>query len=285
MTNIEVKTRSIMKCLSKAEQKVANYFLNNIESIFSSPISKLAEESGVSQVTWIRFCKAIGFSGLKDLKKNLFIELNNTMPDKNECLLFCDIKKDSSFDDMCNTIKNTSIQAIEDTIKLIDSDKFYKAVNCILKSKFVRIFGVGCSGQVAKDLQRKLMRININTIFCEDLHSQLTYAANATADDVAIIFSYSGATKEMLEILSLTKEVNCTSIAITKFSKSPLASEADISIYLSAPDMDFWSGAMSSRIAQLVIIDLLFITLSNTNYTKIQKQLKRCSDVGRSHRI
>lgn len=285
MTNIEIKTRSIMKCLSKAEQKVANYFLNNIESIFSSPISKLAEESGVSQVTWIRFCKAIGFDGLKDLKKNFFIELNNTKTYNSDCLLFNDIKKDSSLEDMCNTIKNTSIQAIEDTIKLIDSDKFYKAANHILNARFVRIFGVGCSGQVAKDLHRKLMRININTIFCEDFHTQLTYAANANSNDVAIIISYSGSTKEMLEILSLTKEDNCPSIAITKFSKSPLVLGADNAIFLSAPDMDLQSGAMSSRMAQLIITDLLFITLSNTNYSKIQKKLKRCSDVGRSHRI
>ncbi len=69
MTNIEVKTRSMMDSLNNSEKKVATYFLNNIESIFSSPIADLAKESGVSQVTWIRFCKAIGFDGLKDLKK------------------------------------------------------------------------------------------------------------------------------------------------------------------------------------------------------------------------
>lgn len=69
MTNIEVRTQNIYENLSNAEKKVAAYFLDNVENVFAKPISQLAEESGVSKVAWVRFCKAIGFDGLKDLKK------------------------------------------------------------------------------------------------------------------------------------------------------------------------------------------------------------------------
>ena len=72
MTNIEVRTQNIYENLSNAEKKVASYFLDNVENVFAKPISQLAEESGVSKVAWVRFCKAIGFDGLKDLKKSLF---------------------------------------------------------------------------------------------------------------------------------------------------------------------------------------------------------------------
>ena len=70
MTNIEVRTQNIYENLSNAEKKVASYFLDNVENVFAKPISQLAEESGVSKVAWVRFCKAIGFDGLKDLKKS-----------------------------------------------------------------------------------------------------------------------------------------------------------------------------------------------------------------------
>ena len=76
MTDIEIKTRSIYDELSPAEQKVAWYFLQNLGSVFDDPIAVLAEKSGVSQVMWVRFCKALGFSGLKDMKKNLFFQLS-----------------------------------------------------------------------------------------------------------------------------------------------------------------------------------------------------------------
>lgn len=78
MTDIEIKTRSIYDELSPAEQKVARYFLQNLSSVFDDPIASLAEKSGVSQVMWVRFCKSLGFSGLKDMKKNLVSQLRES---------------------------------------------------------------------------------------------------------------------------------------------------------------------------------------------------------------
>lgn len=285
MTNIEIKTRSMMDSLNNSEKKVATYFLNNIENIFSIPIARLAQESGVSQVTWIRFCKAIGFDGLKDLKKSLFIELNNQAAENAEALNFSDIRKDSTLEMMCNSIRNTAIQAVDDTIKLINKEEFTEIVELISKANCVRLFGVGASAQVADDFYKKLLRINKNTIYSFDLHTQLTYGANAGPKDVAVIFSYSGLTKEMLEILSLTKNGGCTAIAVTKYTKSPLVANADYVIYLSAPEIDHRSGAMSSRISQLTVVDLLFTCLANKHYTKVEKYLEKSSEVCQNHRI
>jgi len=285
MTNIEIKTRSMMDSLNNSEKKVAIYFLNNIENIFSIPIARLAQESGVSQVTWIRFCKAIGFDGLKDLKKSLFMELNASTTESIENQGFSDIRKDSTLEQMCNTIRNAAIQAVEDTMKLIDPESFEKVVALLSKAKCIRLFGVGASAQVADDLYKKLMRINKNSIFCYDMHTQLAYIANACPEDVTVIFSYSGTTKEMLEILSLAQESKCPTIAITRFTKSPLVNGADYSIYLSAPEIDHRSGATSSRIAQLTIVDLLFTALASRTYSKVEKYLEKSSAACRSHKI
>lgn len=285
MTNIEIKTRSIMDSLNNSERKVATYFLNNIENIFSVPIARLAEESGVSQVTWIRFCKAIGFDGLKDLKKSLFLELNSASSEVNDTSDFSDIKKHSSLEEMCNTIRNSTLQAVEDTIKLIDYDTLKTVVNLLSKASCIKLFGVGASALVADDFCKKLLRINKNVVFSYDMHTQLAYGANARPEDVAIIFSYSGTTKEMHEIMNLTQDAKCPTIAITKYTKSPLLLNSDYAIYISAPEINSRSGAMSSRIAQLTIVDLLFTSLANKNYTSVQKYLEKSSEVCRSHKV
>ena len=75
MTSIELRVRSIYDSLSNAEKKVADYFLSHMEDVFHKPIAQLALEAGVSKVAWVRFCKDIGFDGLKDLKKALFAQL------------------------------------------------------------------------------------------------------------------------------------------------------------------------------------------------------------------
>lgn len=284
MTNIEVKTRSIMNTLSNSERKVATYFLNNIDSVFSSPIAYLAKESGVSQVTWIRFCKAIGFDGLKDLKKSLFQELNTTTSNDLKAPDFSDIRQHSSIEQMCDAIKNTTNQAINDTLTLIDPATLATIVQLISDAKSVKLFGVGASALVANDFYNKLIRINKNASFSSDTQIQLTYGANMGPDDVAIIFSYSGTTKEMLEILSLAKNSNCPTIAITKYTKSPLVAEAEYSIYLSAPEIDHRSGAMSSRIAQLTVVDLLFTCIANKNYDEVEKHLEMSYEVCKKHK-
>jgi DNA-binding MurR/RpiR family transcriptional regulator len=285
MTNIEVKTRCILDTLNNSEKKVAIYLLNNIENIFSMPVARLAEESGVSQVTWVRFCKALGFDGLKDLKKSLFIELNNAATNESpETIVFPDIKKHKNIEQICTTIKNTSIQAVEDTMKMIDYNELSKIIKVIELADRVQLFGIGASGVVAEDLYRKLIRIGKNACFSYDAHTQLTYGANMNPKDVAIIFSYSGSTSEMLEILSLSHATKCPTIAVTKFAKSPLVTGADYSIYISAPEVDVRSGAMSSRIAQLAIVDMLFTVLANKNYASVEKYLEKSYEACRIHR-
>lgn len=285
MTNIEVKTRCILDTLNNSEKKVANYLLNNIENIFSMPVARLAEEAGVSQVTWVRFCKALGFDGLKDLKKSLFIELNNAAANENsKTIVFSDINKHSNIEQICTTIKNNTIQAVEDTMKMIDYKGLSKIIKIIEQADRVQLFGIGASGNVADDLYRKLLRIGKNASFCYDAHMQLTYGANMNSKDVAIIFSYSGTTSEMLEILSLSRAANCPTIAVTKFAKSPLVAGADYSIYISAPEVNLRSGAMSSRMAQLAIVDILFSILANKNYVSVEKNLEKSYEACRTHK-
>ena len=285
MTNIEIKTRSILDSLNNSEKKVANYLLNNIENIFSMPIALLAKETGVSQVTWVRFCKTIGFDGLKDLKRSLFCELNNSISSENtETIVFSDINKHNSVEQICATIKNTSIQAIEDTMNMIDYKELSKIIKVIEQANRVHLFGIGASGIVADDLYRKLLRIGKNVYFSYDAHTQLTYGANMTPNDIAIIFSYSGSTSEMLEILSLAQAANCPTIAVTKFAKSPLVAGSNYSIYISTPEVDLRSGAMSSRMAQLAIIDMIFTVLANKNYAIVEKYLEKSYEACRGHK-
>lgn len=284
MTSIELRVRSIYDSLSKAEKKVADYFLNNMENVFNKPIATLAQEAGVSKVAWVRFCKDIGFDGLKDLKKALFAQLREKV-DETVADPFSDIRDIVDTKSLIEGIKQNSIRAIQDTAEILDPNALEEAARLILNAKSVRIFGVGASGMVGQDLHSKLMRINKNTYFGTDHHSQLTYAASMTPQDVAVLISMSGTTAEVLEILSLVKRCNTPSIALTKYSKTPLAMNADTVLYISSPEITMRSGAMSSRLAQLMVIDALFTAVAHTDYDTIAVILEKSHESIRSHRV
>jgi len=284
MTSIELRIRSIYDSLSNAEKKVADYFLNNVENVFNKPIAQLAQEAGVSKVAWVRFCKDIGYDGLKDLKKALFLQMRDksgeTISDP-----FSDIRDIASTRSLIKGIQQNSILAIQDTAEMLDPDSLEDAAKAILNAQTVRIFGVGASGMVGYDLHSKLMRINKNSYFCTDHHNQLTYAASMTERDVAVLISMSGTTSEVLEILSLLKRSNIPTIALTKYSKTPLAMNADIVLYVSAPEITMRSGATSSRLAQLMVIDMLFTAVAHMDYDTIAVILEKSHENTQPHRI
>lgn len=219
MTNIELRTRGIYDNLNAAEQKVADYFLTHVEDVFHMTIAQLAEESGASQVAWVRFSKAIGFEGLKDLKRNLFNELHRPAEEVPVAKPFSDVWMVESVESLIETTKCNSIRAISDTATLLDPIAVEQAAKKIQSARSVRIFGAGASALVGEDLYSKLLRIDKNAYFSLDQHVQLVYAANMTKEDIAILISVSGATREVLEMLAHAKENGAATVAITRFSK------------------------------------------------------------------
>ena len=112
MTSIAVRTRDIYDTLCPSEKKVATYFLAHLDSVFHMPIASLAEASGVSQVAWVRFAKTLGFYGLKDLKKQLFSELNAQQDPRHSAqeTLYADISTHSTVEQMAETVKNETFE-------------------------------------------------------------------------------------------------------------------------------------------------------------------------------
>lgn len=275
MTNIEIKVKSVFDQLSNAERNAAQYFLNNANSIFDKPIAVLAKESQTTQAAWVRFCKSLGFKGLKELKKSFFVQIQMPASENTHenYTVYSDINGYKSVEEISTNVMQSGICAITDTVKLIDSATMEKAAKAIMKAHSVKLFGVSASALVAEDFYYKLLRIGKNACFSKDSHVQLTYAANISPADAAVIISHSGATAEIIEILDTVKKRGAVGIAVTRFSKKNYLNNADIILYSSAPEIYRRSGAMSSRIAQLTVIDVLFSTIAHQNYQVIEKNL------------
>lgn len=187
--------------------------------------------------------------------------------------VYSDINGYKSVEEISTNVMQSGICAITDTVKLIDSATMEKAAKSIMKAHSVKLFGVSASALVAEDFYYKLLRIGKNACFSKDSHVQLTYAANISPADAAVIISHSGATAEIIEILDAVKKRGAVGIAVTRFSKKNYLNNADIILYSSAPEIYRRSGAMSSRIAQLTVIDVLFSTIAHQNYQVIEKNL------------
>ena len=157
---------------------------------------------------------------------------------------------------------------------LIDEEQLDKAINLLTNAKTIYIYSVGVSGLVGLDFYYKLSRINKRCVAHTDTHLQLTSSVLMEKEDVAVVISYSGETKETLLCAKNAKEKNVPVIAITKASiDNKLDYFSDISLHVPYVEKSLREGAMSSRISQLAIIDMLFLGMARNNIKDMEEKL------------
>ncbi|MFV0379368.1 MAG: MurR/RpiR family transcriptional regulator [Anaerorhabdus sp.] len=257
---------------SETEKGVARFFIDHPKRAIEMNTKELAKETFASTATIIRVAQKIGFDGLKDLKVALTNDLifsSNMVNDTLDYSDNCDISK------IALDTFNKNIEAIRKTYDLLNKDDLNTIVDYIIKSNHLYLFGYGASFVVAKDAQQKFERVGKKSILYEDGHMQLIAANNIEKNEVAIIFSYSGLTKEILQIAKIIKERSGIVVAITKYGSSKLISLSDYNLYVVNVEGLLRVGASSSRITQLTIVDTIFqLYLNKTKDVSMEKVLK-----------
>lgn len=271
MKNILLKIREVQNSLSTAEKYIAEYILSNTDEVKDLSIRELAEATFTSPSSVIRFCRSLNFKGFKDFKQALLIELSTMNHDSFGTNLTID--KDDSLKTVSSKVTHTNIKSLEETLMLLDTSVLSEIVSLLLSSKRILLFGIGSSQIVAQDFLLKMLRLNKNCNLNMDVHSQLLLSENSSPKDVAIIYSYSGETREILEYLDALLDNGTPVIAITRYSQSKLSKKSTFQLYTSASEPLFRYGAMSSRLSQLTINDILYSGMISKNYNKFMEQL------------
>lgn len=273
MKSVLVRLQEYTGKASGAEKGIVGYLLEHPDEVSSLSIHELAEVTYSSASTIIRLCRKLGFDGYRDLNKSLVYELALRKSSYDE--RSSEISREDSLEEIVAKVTYKNIVSLEDTRKLLDMDVLRKCVEMIMEAKTICLFGMGSSLLVAKDAYLKFLRINKPCIISEDWHAQLLQARNMTKDDVAIAISYSGMTEEVIRCVAAAKEKGAPIIAITRFEENPIALMANYNLSVAATEFMFRSGAMSSRIAQLNIIDILYTAYINREYEQNLRQFQR----------
>ncbi len=265
-SHLLVTVRAQYSSLRPAEQRVATAVLDDPVGVSGTSISTLARECDTSETTVVRFCRAVGVGGYSALRMTLARESSVRDTETGRPVLSGDISADDRLEDVVAKIGASDAQAIEDTITNLDVEVLRQAVSLVAQARRIDVVGIGASGFVAADLAQKLHRVGRTAIAWMDPHAALTSAALLGPQDVIIAISHTGATVEAVEPLEVAREGGCASIAITNTPRSALATSADLVLTTVARETTFRSGAMASRIAQLSLVDCLFVGVAQSSY-------------------
>ncbi len=260
-----IKINSMLDTVSSTESKVGEYILKNPEKIKDLNTYELANVTKTSQATVVRFAKKLGFKGFPAFKLALSQDLGNRKAESHVNIMHEEIKPDDSFEIIGRKIGNENISAINNTCEVTDFVELEKAVVMLSKANKIMLAGIGFSGIVAKDFCYKLLELGKHAMIEVDTHMQLSCISTMNEDDVLFVISHSGKTVEMYNIAKIAKSKGITVIAMTSIAPNPLRELADVRLNTVEMSNNFRSTALSPRISQLTVIDMLYIKMMLEN--------------------
>jgi len=263
--------------MTRKEKAVAGYIVSHQAEVVYMRVTDLEKETGVSEATIIRTSRKMGFKGFQHLKIELAKEMAEPLKKINEKLSFSDTSE-TVLDKTISSI----IEALESTRKVLDIQALENAANAILKTRRLLLFGLGNSASIAMDAQHKLLRAGVNAMGISDNHMQIIASSSLKSGDAVIGISHSGRSKDIVEVMRFAKTRGAITICITNYASSPIT-KTDVSsivLFTKAEETKFRIVGMSSRIAQLMILDTLFTIISLKkgplaieNYERLEKAL------------
>jgi RpiR family carbohydrate utilization transcriptional regulator len=260
--------------LGSVGQRIAEFIARHPREVVHMSVSELAERTESSEGSVIGLCKSLGATGFQQLKIALAQEM--VLPVQ---LIHEDLDSSDDATTVMRKIFQSNVQALHDTQSVLDASAIEHAVRLIKGAERIEIYGIGSAATIAEDAHYRMLRIGLNAKAVVDSHVQ-AISASLTGPNVAVLtISHSGSTHETVLATKLAKEAGAKTICITKFGKSPIQAYADVLLFTMARETGFGTEAMTSRLAQLAIIDVLIACLALTDYDKSVETIRRTFEV------
>lgn len=254
------------------ERTLAEFLLQHPQLSTQMTITELAKQSGSSAATISRFCKTFHSQNFPEFKQKLATELVQQTSTPNQ---YQDIVAGNPLQDIVNAITANHLRSLTDTTQLLDLNQLRLAIEALHNASRIDLYGSATSGIVAQDFFHKLIRIGKAAAPFSDPHMQLTSASSLTSKDLAIGISYSGETPETIRALRCAAEQGATTLSITRFGKNTLADCCNIQLFTSSAEVGMRRGDMASRMAQLHVVDILFMGLVSEYFEQYVPRLER----------
>ena len=276
------RIRVALASLNPAERKVADIVLAQPGQVVHQVNAEIAALADVSEGTVVRFCNSVGCRGYQALKLALAADLAQPTLVLQEDITPADASDPAL---VAQKVFASDMLALQDTLKLLDPPALTRAVKAIERGSELAFFGVGSSHAVAYDAAGRFLRIGMRAHAEADAHFQLVIASLLPSSAVAIGISHSGVSREPVECLALARARRATTIAVTARHPSPLTEHADIVLLTMSTETRYREEAMASRIAQLSLLDSLYVSVAIRRPDSSLDALRETSDALTAHRV
>lgn len=255
--NVLDKIFSVYDDLFEAEKKIASFVMNHQNEVIEMTVSSLANASGASEATIIRFCKKCGFKGFHDLKLNLAKQMMTS----NETTTSNELDPNNLKQSLQNILAN-KVDEITQTISMMDEKVIRSVLDLMNKARVIQFAAVGNTIPVSLDAAYKFNQIGLTSMATPIHETQLALTYTLGAGDLIVVISNSGASKDLITLLEVANQKNIKSVAITNHDNSPIAELATYHITTATRERLFFNEYCFSRVSAITVIEALFLLLT-----------------------
>lgn len=258
-----------LSTLSPAEHRVGKWVVENPEASLHIALASLADHANVSEPTVVRFSRSMDCSGFREFKLRLAQSLADT-----RSRYHSDVQPDDGVREIAQKVIRRGASELNSALQQISTDALQQSINALAQCQQILFYGVGASGIVAEDAQHKFFRLGIPCTAYTDIPTILQSAAIVNSSAVVLAVSKSGTNQDLAMAARNAKEIGATVISLTT-ANSPLDNNASIKLRLNSTEDANLFTPMSSRLAQLSILDILQVALATTMGSEATDKLKR----------
>ncbi|MGE5553552.1 MAG: MurR/RpiR family transcriptional regulator [Betaproteobacteria bacterium] len=258
--------------LRGAQRMAGEFILAHPYEAVDLSVGELAAQAGVSPATVVRLCQVLGFKGYADFRAALAQDLAVQPRD-----IHAEISPQDPPPVIVDKVFQVSAQALRDTRAILEVEQLLRAADLIQGARRIDLYGAGGSGVVAQDMYHKLLTIGIFSHTSPDAHLQAMSASLLGPRDVALAISHSGATRETVEALATAKKAGAHTISVTNFSGSPITAVSDVVLLTASPETTTKGYATAARLAQLALLDALFMVVAFREFEVSLEGIRRTS--------
>ena len=267
---VGAQIRMRLPSLTPLEGKVAADILARKDITDAMPLREVATGSGVSEAMVVKVAKKLGFAGFREFRQGLVDYYSS-----DTAALHSEISETDTAGEIVQKVFRTAMQALEETFAILDLDAFERAASFLHRAGHRDFYGLGGSAQIARDVAHKFLRIGIRASVFDDAHMMMMSASLLGPDDVAIAFSHSGSTAAVLDAVELARRNGARTIAVTNYPDSPVARSVDVVLCSTAQNNPLLGENATARIAQLNLLDALFVAVAQKDRNSAELNLSR----------
>lgn len=275
--------RGLLPELPDSVRKVAEHVLADPSTAVAGTLRELAAASGTSPSAVSRLCRRLGVDGYPELRVAVARDAATGGDTPWQVDISRTISPTDSLEDVARTLEAAQSLAVRGTLAGLDLDAVRAVAAATHSARRVQLYGVSGSSVMAAELHLRLHRIGVPTWSYADVHEGLTGASLLEPGDLAIAFSFTGETRETVEMLRTAAGRGAVTAAVTGARRSSLARTADHVLVTVTEETTFREGPLAARFSELTVVELLYLAVSQTGIERSAELLERTAAAVRDH--